>query len=273
MIGNQLETLGWRQGSVVKTSDIKTVLNGTGAEVTDDLILIVASQSCDIANNNLSLDPYIEISLCRIIQIKDGNCSYNKNPRCLHTTIVEKKLDDSLFGEINISILAFERLSINKLVFSEIQPDSMRLLEKRSTDEYVAWLANRYSRPALPTKFNVLIDSADRGGKLRNAAKRANAHLSGIYVEIFPDREISDDEQYSVNLLGLVPPDQSADIISAETAIACYKTILEAAGMDVFTSVKTENEISLTVIKRYKRFYLDDLSFKADAPLPPNPFH
>jgi hypothetical protein len=44
---------------------------------------------------------------------------------------------------------------------------------------------------------------------------------------------------------------------------------MRQAKMDVTVALRNESEVSIAVIKRFKRFYYDDLSFKAEAPLPP----
>lgn len=273
MIGNQLESAGWRQGSIIKTSDIQTVLNGTGIEYEAGMVLIVASQSCDIANNNLELDPYVEITLCREIVAKKGNFEFSKNPRCLHTNITQRTGDRDVFVEISLELKAFERFAIDKSILATIQPDVDRIFEKRPLSDYIYWLCSRYSRPALPTTFNTLIDKADPNGKLREAAKKANEQLSGIYVEINPDAEIQEKEHYSVNLMGLLPADYEGDTQKADKAIEKYAEILRTAGMEVVVAIRNETEVSLATIKRFKRFYLDDLSLKVVAPLPPETKH
>ena len=87
MIGTQLENAGWRQGSVVRSSDLPQLLDIIDVPNEAGLELLLASQSCDIANNNLDIDPYIEVSIARKINTPNGNLTHNKNPRILHTYI------------------------------------------------------------------------------------------------------------------------------------------------------------------------------------------
>ncbi|WP_419582595.1 hypothetical protein [Thiolapillus sp.] len=232
-------------------------------------MLLVASQSCDIANNNVDTDPYIELSVARKIEESKGHLTYNKNPRILHTYVTCRTSDGDVFSEEILELKAFERIVIQKEVLAELQPDPDRVLEDRQLKSYVAWLAARYSRPALPTTFNNLIRDADPKGKLRNKVKKGNEQLVGIYVEIIPDAEIKDDESYNVNLLGLLPAGFVGDSSKAENAINAYADVLRSAGMEVTVATHTEDKISLAMIKRFKRFYYDDLSLKEETPLPP----
>lgn len=270
MIGSQLEEAGWRQGSVVSASDVQHLIGIIGEiPYTEELVLLVASQSCDIANNNVDTDPYIELSVARKIEVHKGHFTHNKNPRILHTHVTCRTSDGDVFSEEILELKAFERIVIQKEVLAELQPDPDRVLEDRQLRSYVAWLAARYSRPALPTTFNNLIRDADPKGKLRDKVKKGNEQLVGIYVEIIPDAEIKDDESYSVNLLGLLPAGFAGDSSKAENAIKAYADVFRSAGMEVTVATRTEGQISLAVIKRFKRFYYDDLSLKEETPLPP----
>ena len=269
MVGSQLEEAGWRQGSVVKPSDLQRLLDIIDIPYEADLVLLLASQSCDIANNNIDSDPCIELSIARKIEAPKGHLTYNKNPRTLHTHITCRTGDDNVFTEENLELRAFERVTIPKENLVGLQPDLDRELEDRQLKSYVAWLAARYSRPALPTAFNDRVSAADPKGKLRDKAKKGNEQLVGIYVEIIPDAEVKDDESYNVNLFGLLPAGFVGDKSKAENAINAYAEVLRNAGMEVVPTVRREDEISIAVIKRFKRFYLDDLSFREETPQPP----
>ncbi|RVU31745.1 hypothetical protein [Neptunomonas marina] len=269
MIGTQLESSGWRQGSIVTRDAVPSLLEGRGYDDLDDIVLIIASQSCDIANNNLASDPYIEASIARIVEKSNGNLAYNKNPRFLHMPILVETDGQEVFDEVSVELKAYEKIQIPKEQLLELLPDSQRAIEAKQLDSYTSWLAARYSRPALPTEFNNRIAAADPKDKRKKKAKSANQHLSGIYVEILPDREITPEENYQINLLGLVPTDFTDNIQSAIDALNSYSDILISAGMDVTPAVRREDEVSIAVIKRFKRFYYDDLSIREDAPLPP----
>jgi hypothetical protein len=269
LIGNQLEEAGWRQGSIVRPSDLQRLLDSKDLPYEKGLILLVASQSCDIANNNIDSDPYIELSTARRIEGAKGHLTHNKNPRMLHTHIICRTGDAAVFDENHLELRAFEKYVIPKEVFLELTPDPDCVLEGKQLQSYVAWLAARYSRPALPTAFNNRVKAADPKDKLREKVKKGNEQLVGIYVEIFPDAEIQDGETYSVNLLGLLPASFSGDSRKAENAIDTYAEVLRKAGMDVTPRILKEDNVSVAVLKRFKRFYYDDLSLREDAPLPP----
>jgi len=269
LIGDELEKRGWRQGTIVQQTDNKEILELLNFPHEDDLILIIASQSCDIANNNIEDDPYIEVSIARCIDKSNGNLTHNKNPRSLHSSLQIHTEDTDIVRKQNIQLKAFDKLIINKGYFKHLTPDRNCLLSDSELEGYVAWLASRYSRPALPTEFNNRIATIDPKSKLRKKAKGSNEQLSGIYVEINPDTELPKGENYSVNLLGLVSAEFEGDLEKVEIALNEYAAIMRQANMNVVAVLKKENEVSIADIKRFKRFYYDDLSFKNNTPLPP----
>ena len=270
MIGNNLEKLGWRQGSIIRASDI-TRLEVPNRKIYDDTqhLMIVASQSCDIANNDIDSEPFIELSVAIIVENLNGNYTFNKNPRILHTTLQVRAEAPNISDQIHIELKAFEKFPIRKQLFDTLTPDPNRLLVNKHLDGYISWLAARYSRPDLPTEFNNRINSVDPKKKRKTSAKSADKELSGIYVEITPDAEITKDQKYRVNLLGLVSADFNGSTDKATDLIDHYARIMEKANMDVTKNVLREDEVSLAVIKKFKRFYYDDLSLKNDTPSPP----
>ena len=81
----------------------------------------------------------------------------------------------------------------------------------------VRWLAQRYQRVAFPDAFNAMLASAEK--------KRKKLHLSlapdisGLFVELSPDRDLLCDEQYRVNLLALVPDHRAAALENVQRCV------------------------------------------------------
>ncbi len=269
MIGTQLEEAGWRQGSIVRTSDNEYVFKLLGLDNEPEAILLTASQSCDIANNNTDIDPYVEFIYGISIDTLNGNCTHSKNPRILHTQVLCRTSDESVSSDLNVELKVSGKWVIAKENLAQMTPDPDRVMEYKNLRSFVAWLAARYSRPALPTAFNDRIRDADPKNKLRDKVKKASIQLLGIYVELSPEGEIGADNNYAVQLFGLLPAGFSGDIAKAENTINAYAETMRQAGMDVTAAVRTEDDISVASLNRFKRLYLDDLSYRDDTPLPP----
>lgn len=259
----QLEEKGWRQGSLVRSQDIPNLYS----EYDGATVLIVASQSCDIAQENLELEPFVELSIGKVINSLSGNFSYGKNPRKLHLEI--RINTEELFATQCVELIASKKIQVNKADLASFYPETESIILDHQLNVYVHWLAARYSRPALPTTFNNLISSCDPKDKQRKLAKSHSPYLSGIYVEINPDAEIADDEKYQVNLLGLTSVDISdTQLEEAKKSLNEYASIIKNAGMDVVAITQKEDEVSFALMKRFKRFYFDDLSLKEGHALP-----
>lgn len=268
MTGSKLEQNGWRQCSIFTDQDTEHISQLAGFTTEQPYVLIVTSQSCDIANDNLALEPFVEVLPARLITKPDGNLIHNKNARVLHTEFIERQQGVALSAKKHIEIRAFEKLFIDKQALTPLRPDPDREFEDYQARSFTQWLAARYSRPALPTAFNKRISNADGKGKLRARAKTANSSLSGLYFDIHPFAELKDDENYRVNLLGTIPADFEGDLAQAKLALNQHAEVMRSAGMDVNSQLLREDQVSIAMISRFRRFYYDDLSYRAEAPLP-----
>ncbi|MEK5762692.1 hypothetical protein [Acinetobacter junii] len=262
-----MESLGWLQGSIVKRENVAQLLELAGKQnlITDDtIVLIVASGSCDVANDG---DPIIEFSIARYIDRVDGNFSYNKNPRRLHCS-----LESATLPSVSVDLSAYEKMGILKEMIPEgIEPDKEVRFSLNELTFYVDWLAARYKRPAFPTEFDRRIDLAWKKDKRRKAVAKLSDKLIGIYAKVYPDTELPQSENYAVDLLALVIPNASQDDLKTiHSVVGQYKRALLDANMDVGEEkILTEFQISVGTLKQYKRFNLDELSYKTDDPLPP----
>ncbi len=272
MIVTNLEQAGWRQGSIVQSSDIQKIVSACiykeKPAFTVDY-LIVASQSCDVANTNTTQDPFIELSIATRLEKVNGNFTFNKNPRILHSTLEERTNDDDVLQQHYIELRAHQKLIVPKTTFCNLSPAQNLLMLSQTLESYVAWLAARYSRPAHPSEFNNRI-AQHTTKSTRKKLKSLNPLLSGIYAEVIPNDEIAPDEQYKVNLLGLISPadDSEEKIAQATDSLNEYADTMKASGMEVTCVVKTEDQVSVALLKRFKRIYFDDLSFKDLTDLP-----
>lgn len=270
-IGKKLEDCGWQQGSVIKEPDFYSILNSRvpDFEIISNFIAVVISHSCDIANNNLDDCPFIEIMMGELInELKDDKTAC-RNPRVLHSILNQKTLDLHISENIFVEFKGYRTIKIPKANFLNFNPSSTLFLVHQELRSFIAWLAARSSRPALPTSFNNRITQADPKKRNRKIAKSIETVVSGIYIQILPNAEIADDENYSVNLLALVSAEYDGDLAATEEAIGKYAAIMTAAGMDVKSAVVNEKHISVANLRTYDRFFFDDLSIRNNTPLPP----
>lgn len=272
--GHQLETAGWLQTRIIRSEQIAYLVYNADhlIEVNPDdilgadCVLIVASQSCDIANQQ---HPFVELRVAFPIDKVNASYTHNNHPRKLHLSVfaaTQEGIRPQAF-ELNIH----KKILVSKQKLTEVVYCENSDLDEQTKRDFKYWLAAQYTRPALPTIFNDRLSAADPKKSRRKAAKSLHKNALGIYIEINPFAELPPEQQYSVNLLVML--EASADSNDAQVVASSEKIkgLMEAAGMDVNLQIRKETEISVAVLKRFSRLYLDDLSFKDESStLPPD---
>ena len=270
MIGTTLELAEWRQGSIVKEDDAIQILSQTNRALGKDEILIVASQSCDIASNRIDIDPTIEFSIAQIKEQFNPILRFNQNPRILHLELLAANTGSQPTTGITVELFAHRKIVVEKFALENMKPDPTRGLPQLEKDIYVRWLAGRYDRPAFPTEFNRRLESAR--DKIRQKAKKANAAVFGLYIELIPNTELAENETYTANLLALTnsSAESASDIHNAQALLDVLEAVMTLNNINVQSKIVSETEISIAVIKRFTRLHYDFLSLRENTPLPPS---
>lgn len=263
-----MEELGWRQGSIVNQQDVRTILSFSDISYSEEIILIVASGSCDVANLS---DPCIEFSIAKKIDSYNSTFGFNKNPRKLNLKI-DVLLSEKEMVQEAVELLGHEKIQISKAEIPEgIIPDPNRIILVEELRYYVDWLAGRYKRPAFPTAFDRRLDGAWVKKKRLKAADKVNDLVLGVYAKVYPEKELLDHENYFVNMFVMVKPDlNEAQKLTVQSLIDSYKEAFTEAKMDLDSNIPmiTEDKISVQRFKEYQRFNMDELSYKSNGPYP-----
>ena len=265
---HDLEPNGWRQGSLVRTGDMSPLLGDLAESAPKDSVVVIVSQSCDIAQP-IDTEPGVEVIVAEYIDSPDGNFTFAKNARILDLTLKEATDTLETGCETHVRLKAAKKLAVPKVRFVGLRPTTRKVIPRAAVSILAEWLAARYSRPAFPTAFNEALTAVDPGGKkLKRIAKRISRHVSGIYVQLHPDRDIRPGERYNVNLLGTILPSAKdrRDVVTQD--IELVQRLMKEAGMEVASAVQAEDEVSIATKKSFRRIYLDDISFRNEDPLP-----
>ncbi|MGF1764838.1 hypothetical protein [Aliivibrio kagoshimensis] len=274
-LGEQLEMNGWLQGSIISGNcaietlkQCRVIDLDVSRLVKDEFILIVASQSCYIARSDD--ESSIQLVVASIIDKTDGNKEFNKNPRFIHCTgrTVIGSEESAKIEEIYFEIKVVEKLFIKKkhLINTSIDHDiSITEQDRRS---FVNWLGGHYTKPALPTAFNDIINGIE-SKPYRRAEKALGAEFRGVYVSLEPKGEIDKaNEIYKVQLLGLVF--NESDEKAGSPKLEKLATLMKSVGLDVTVACLSPKKVSIDLLDRFTRIYLDDISYKQQVSLPPD---
>ncbi len=189
----------WYQGSVLQDRHLEDLNSPEGSR---GLAGIVISHSCDLAHHDMSSEPCAEVLVGELVPELDGNFTHGKHPRKLHVQIHGP-------GQ-NVQFVEFapwQRLIVDRRDLMANEPDGDRYLLREDVTLLAAWMALRYQRAAFPDGFNQAVRSL--GKKPNKIHVRLSPSVSGLYARIYPDRELEKGEQYSLDLLALVPDEKT----------------------------------------------------------------
>lgn len=252
----------WRQGSVLAQKDFLSV----GLTSWIDLSLAIAiSHDCDIANDNLDIEPSVEFIFACILEQNGGNNTYGKNPRTLH-------LDYKQNGQtVWIEMLASKRVTIAKNKLEGIQPDETYELN-HSQQILQSWLAARYRRHALP---NSLVERLRPVfGYIEKLGKRNSSGILSFRLDYEPKDELPHDEPYEF-WLSIVYIDEYrtiaediANSLKIEFAKLLQKT--KDSGMVDLRKCEAVSEMEFTLrdMRDTVEFHLEHLSYRSEPPGP-----
>jgi hypothetical protein len=159
------------------------ILNNT-APATQVPILI--SHDCDITEDNLEAEPYVEFILAETVDGADPNRTHAKSPHLLHLPILLAGDSATLQFEAN------KKGRIRKDVLPGC-PDDRITLPEESIKILRAWLASRYRRAALPDALTHHLSAIRE--TLQELGRKSPHAIIGFYVSYEPSGEIDTSEE------------------------------------------------------------------------------
>jgi hypothetical protein len=250
---------GWRQGSVISEIDHESLVALSGRSLSNSNICILVGQSCDILQEDLASEPSFEVIVGTWIATPNPVRIAARNPRELHLPVTTSN------GPEHACLLIRDRVFVDRTWLSEHKADPTRTLNADSLGWLVRWMAGRYDRTALPDSFNGRIDPKRKDiAKLLDSARE----LTGLYVALNPWDEADERTVYQIALLGIV---KDADYTNTQVAerlqnvlerIARKMKKCDGIAVDTF-DVRSEREVTIEEIKRYRKFDFDYLSLRS----------
>lgn len=205
----EIENKGWWQGSVLGGSDLSIYYSS--APVAE--YWIMASQTCNIYNNDFERIPVVELVAAKKIDACEPGFVKGDNPRVLHVEALS--IGETLPLEVDIQ----KRIWIPRHLLVKMPMPVFRLrdepLEGKSeqknrkwNDTFSGWLARSYTRVALPDDFNRAIRVARIEDAIQKKLLKQPDDIYGIYFSINSDS----DEDWS-GALGEMPPPYLLEIM------------------------------------------------------------
>jgi len=203
LLANLIEK-GVNQGAYLScknlSSDLKAEIQENRAikeyrnkTITDNHLLVVLSQDCDISNMT---EKYLEVLVAKKCKTREVNPVAQKarNLRKLQLSIN----DEYWICEVNLIS------HISKELFSSQSPKIDDQLTNQSKEILLHWRINRYTRQPLPNKFNkaLLVDyiRQETSGFEQFSEENKN-HIIDFYVFVTPDKQEVDEYIVSITAL------------------------------------------------------------------------
>lgn len=246
-----IEAQGWRQGCVLPVAchaEVAQLPDGDTTIGPDDACIVV-SQSCDLVHHDPRQEPYAELLMTKPLSgPADPLLRNRRNPRRLHFEL-------SVRGRlIPYEAWAWRRCRLPRAVLLQYQPDPERCLpDDRGLRMILEWLAARYRRVALPSAFQRRLKPVQK--KLRAlVAKLTDA--SAIFIALNSREELSDAENYRLNLILTLPPDEYVQKARLNAMEKLHTELLglfaQCAGIELDeaeSKVDSEENISLAALR------------------------
>jgi len=267
----------WRQGQVLGVEALR-VLGLSHSAFPEDTAVVVISHDCDLANENLTAEPYIEVVIGRRVPSMKGDFSWAKSPRTLH-------LEYSLCGSPTfIELVAADKVSIDKNVLAPFLPDLAYQLCPKSLSGLRHWLAVRYNRAAYPDQFVDRMKDTKLDEKLAKRIRKYPA-ISTIFFDV--DRGMvldhTDGSAYELSIvLSYIPgedPNATYDLVfPAEEEIE--KLVVDRtfdAKTETWKGIRlrkctliSEDELTVSQARLLSQWHLEYMSLRAedDQPAP-----
>jgi len=211
-----------RQGSYFRVSEVghDTCLSWLNSLARVDLrerkklmpeaaLLVVVSQDCDIACRTDSTDPCVELCVVRPIRDRDvhhGN-QFVQSVRKLHLKVQEQWYEAKAEAVVTV-----EKAQLVEV----LQNVHLSLLPELDRQCFVRWRANRYSRTALPDKFNEQLSKVlpKALSRLDGIARvdEGGSYIRALYVWLDP---VSEADCYDFEIFALLHDGVSDEALSA----------------------------------------------------------
>lgn len=239
-----------RQCDIFNSTVLNHLMNSDPVKLdvsySDNSFCVVITQDCDMVHPKTEDEPFVEFIIGN--QTNDKSCKNGKNPRKLHLENDNKIFEFIVHNRFFVKkekLINYEFTDSNEL--GVLTTENKKILKK--------WLGNRYIRAAFPDEFNKRLSKKNITKKLLD--KAISSKVSHIFFEV-EDRELSENETYTLNVMVVVDASDS-EKIQIEEAYDGY--FYDIKGIESFVRVVTEDEVTLKDLRNYKRWDKDSISF------------
>jgi hypothetical protein len=263
----------WRQGHVL---DAETA-TAAGLNVGDATCVVVISHDCDLANDNLEIEPNVEVIVGRLVAGANGNFCWGKAPRTLHLMMTREG------AEVIVELVTTEKRHVAKQVLTgSSKPNVAYALDGKGLAVLRSWLAARYNRAAFPDSFVRRMAETKLNERLAKIIEPRGKLISFVYFDIDKGQllEREDGDPYELSIVLVYPPGNDPEA-AAEDVDAVANSVRDAFERKLTLGriisfqnclAISEDDISVAQAKTLLQWRLEHMTLKADEEQPgPSP--
>lgn len=275
-------TSSWRQGSVLG-EDSLSALGDSIPMVDQATVVVVISHDCDLAEQSLDKEPYVELMIGKVVPKADGGKRFGKALRFLH---VDYSKDGS---DVVVELLAAQKIIVSRAAwFKENEPDQAWVVKQGEIRKLRSWLATRYDRSAFSNSFVDRLNSKGVPTAIETLLKDAG-FISHVFFDVDSGIEVElvSGQTHSLRIfLAFVPGENPDDTEDAAESVAekVEKIFTEAFSCTDQQSQRTqwtdiqlldcvavsEDDFSLSNARRLSEWRFEYLSYRyPDKHVPP----
>lgn len=256
----------WRQGSVLTGAAAERFGLSHAAEGANTCVVVI-SHDCDLASDNLSAEPHVEVIVGRIVDKVDGNYAWGKAPRTLHHPVTRD-------GEIkHIELVSSSKHTLRKSELAEFEPNEQFELDGKALVVLRSWLGSRYNRAAFPDTFVNRMSDTKAQSKLTKVLEKHGELISFVYFDVDQgmNLEHAEGEPYELSIVLVYPPGDDAEA-SGDLAEAVASEVEEQVGARLKDGqsillrscfVISEDDLPVSKAKILTQWRLEYMTFKA----------
>jgi hypothetical protein len=276
---DQLRAEGWKQGCLIHPDKAEQITSASidfyDNTVSSEIWLVVLTQDCDLVRHT-NVEPYVEMLAIQKLSNIPSNSARGQSARTLNLSF-----------EINADMHWFEcnihnRFRIRKESLCDLGVDTSLRVEENEHRLLRQWLARRYTRAAFPDYFEEHLASTK--GRVKSLFKSPEAKLiSTVYIAI-DNEDAGPDEDYFIHVILTAIAEDFEKAEKRELIDSFEERFIEVIGSrphicfalknrddpeSYDVRVLPEEDITLSMLRKYKRFDADYRSVDDDAVSPP----
>lgn len=178
-----VRTSSWRQGSILGADSV-SVISASLPVVDQETVVVVISHDCDLAEQSLDREPYVELMVGKVVSKADGGKRFGKALRFLHVDY-SKDGNDAV-----VELFAVQKIVARRDAwFKENKPDQSWVLKQNEVRKLRNWLATRYERSAFSNSFVARLNQKKIPAAIETLLKEAG-YISHVYFDVDGGEEL-----------------------------------------------------------------------------------